>query len=49
MTEAEIEVILQAAKEKYPDARPRIISDIPDQHIWPGDIWPGAAVPIKEV
>jgi len=27
MTEAEIEVILQAAKEKYPDAKPRIISD----------------------
>ena len=27
MTESEIEVILQAAKEKYPDARPRIISD----------------------
>lgn len=27
MTEAEIEIILQAAKEKYPDAKPRIISD----------------------
>ena len=27
MTEADIEIILQAAKEKYPEARPRIISD----------------------
>ncbi len=27
MTEADIEIILQRAKEKYPDARPRIISD----------------------
>jgi hypothetical protein len=27
MTEADIEVILQAAKEKYPEARPRIITD----------------------
>jgi len=27
MTEANIEIILQAAKEKYPEARPRIISD----------------------
>ena len=27
MTEAEIEVILQCAKEKYPEAKPRIISD----------------------
>ena len=27
MTEAEIEIILQGAKEKYPEARPRIISD----------------------
>ncbi len=27
MTEAKIEVILQRAKEKYPEARPRIISD----------------------
>jgi transposase InsO family protein len=27
MTEAEIEVILQRAREKYPDAKPRIISD----------------------
>jgi hypothetical protein len=27
MTEADIEIILQGAKEKYPEARPRIISD----------------------
>src|SRR5271155_503119 len=27
MTEAEIEVILQGAKEKHPEAKPRIISD----------------------
>jgi putative transposase len=27
MTEADIEIILQADKEKYPEARPRIISD----------------------
>jgi hypothetical protein len=27
--EADIEIILQAAKEKYPEARHRIISDIP--------------------
>ena len=27
MTEAEIEIVIQRAKEKYPDARPRIISD----------------------
>jgi putative transposase len=27
MTEAEIEVILQRAREKYPEAKPRIISD----------------------
>ena len=27
MKEADIEIILQAAKEKYPDARPRLISD----------------------
>jgi len=27
MTEAEIEIVLQRAREKYPDARPRIISD----------------------
>ena len=33
MTEAEIEVILQAAKERYPDARPRIISDNGPQFI----------------
>ena len=33
MTEAEIEIILQGAKEKYPDARPRIISDNGPQFI----------------
>jgi putative transposase len=33
MTEAEIEVILQRAKEKYPEARPRIISDNGPQFI----------------
>lgn len=33
MTEAEIEIILQAAKEKYPEARPRIISDNGPQFI----------------
>ena len=27
MTEAEIEIILQRARERYPDAKPRIISD----------------------
>ena len=27
MTEADIEIIMQGAKEKYPEARPRIISD----------------------
>jgi transposase InsO family protein len=27
MTEADIEMILQRAREKHPDARPRIISD----------------------
>ena len=27
MKEADIEIILQAAREKYPDAKPRIISD----------------------
>lgn len=27
MTEKEVEIIIQAAKEKYPEARPRIISD----------------------
>jgi putative transposase len=33
MTEAEIEIILQKAKERYPDARPRIISDNGPQFI----------------
>lgn len=33
MTEADIEVILQSAKEKYPDAKPRIISDNGPQFI----------------
>jgi putative transposase len=33
MTEADIEIILQAAKEKYPDAKPRIISDNGPQFI----------------
>jgi len=33
MTEAEIEVILERAKEKYPEARPRIISDNGPQFI----------------
>ena len=33
MTEAEIEIILQRAKEKYPEARPRIISDNGPQFI----------------
>ena len=32
-TEADIEIILQAAKEKYPEARPRIISDNGPQFI----------------
>ena len=27
MTEQDIEIVLQRAREKYPDARPRIISD----------------------
>ena len=27
MTEADIEIILEGAKEKHPEARPRIISD----------------------
>ena len=27
MTEADVEIILQRAKEKYPDERPRVISD----------------------
>jgi putative transposase len=33
MSEADIEVILQRAKEKYPEARPRIISDNGPQFI----------------
>src|ERR1017187_2245827 len=33
MTESDIEIILQAAKEKYPEARPRIISDNGPQFI----------------
>jgi putative transposase len=33
LTEADIEIILQGAKEKYPDARPRIISDNGPQFI----------------
>ena len=33
MTEAEIEIILEAAKEKYPEAKPRIISDNGPQFI----------------
>ena len=33
MTEADIEIILQSAKEKYPDAKPRIISDNGPQFI----------------
>ena len=33
MTEAEIEIILQRAREKYPEARPRIISDNGPQFI----------------
>jgi putative transposase len=33
MTEADIEIILQAAKEKYPAARPRIISENGPQFI----------------
>ena len=33
MTEAEVEVILQGAKEKFPEARPRIISDNGPQFI----------------
>jgi putative transposase len=27
MTEGDIEIILQAAREQYPEAKPRIISD----------------------
>lgn len=33
MTESDIEIILQAAKEKHPDAKPRIISDNGPQFI----------------
>src|SRR5262245_37815472 len=33
MTEADIEIILQRAREKYPEARPRIISDNGPQFI----------------
>ena len=33
MTEAEIEVLLQRAREKYPEAKPRIISDNRPQFI----------------
>ena len=33
MTEADIEIILEGAKEKYPEARPRIISDNGPQFI----------------
>lgn len=33
MTEADIEIVLQRAKEKFPDARPRIISDNGPQFI----------------
>jgi putative transposase len=33
MTEADIEIILQAAKEKYPEAKPRIITDSGPQFI----------------
>ena len=33
ITEADIEIILQGAKEKYPEARPRIISDNGPQFI----------------
>src|SRR5437764_14227912 len=33
MTEAEVEILLQRAKEKFPDARPRIISDNGPQFI----------------
>jgi putative transposase len=33
ISEADIEIILQAAKEKYPEARPRIISDNGPQFI----------------
>jgi transposase InsO family protein len=33
MTEADVETILQRAKEKFPEARPRIISDNGPQFI----------------
>ena len=33
MTEADVEVILQRAKERFPEARPRIISDNGPQFI----------------
>ena len=33
MTEAEIEIILEAGKEKYPEAKPRVISDDGPQFI----------------
>ena len=33
MREADVEIILEAAKEKYPDAKPRIISDNGPQFI----------------
>jgi putative transposase len=33
MTEAEVEIIIQRAKEKFPDARPRLISDNGPQFI----------------
>ena len=33
MAEAEIEIILEGAKETFPDARPRIISDNGPQFI----------------
>jgi len=33
MTEADVEIIIQRAKEKFPDARPRIISDNGPQFI----------------
>src|ERR1035437_9186934 len=33
MTEADVEIILQAVREKYPEARPRIISDNGPQFI----------------
>jgi hypothetical protein len=33
MTEADLEIIFQAAREKHPEARPRIISDNGQQFI----------------